>query len=251
MMKNHKLFAVVLLSVVYAVTPAVLIDDFLTVDHGQDFQFGIPMSGNSFVHTKQGEMLSGERDLEFWHSSDAFRGSLYAKYEFYPFYGRKLYKIGGETQNSSGSATVTLQYDGIGDEVGNLGNGRRLRSLGGNSLGLAGLGGFRVWAADDANEFTITGILRRNGQIVESNTVGAGNGSLQLRPILISFSDGALAAADSVSFQFNIRLSGTTLQDSYVSHIDTILPEPGTWLAMAGGAIFLFARRRRNSRNAS
>ena len=236
------------LSVLPTTVNALMVDDFQPIDHNQDFTFDLPISNNSFVHASGGTMLSGERDVEFWNSADAFRGSIYARYELYPFYGRELYRVGGRASFGQGWATVTLQYDGLGDEVGNFGFGKRLRNNGGLPLQLAGVGGFRLWYADDSDEFTVTAILRANGQVIGTHTEGVANGNLQLRSALFPFSNESLMVADSVAFQFNIRLSGGSLQDIYLSHIDTILPEPGTWLAMTGGIALLLGQRRRRRR---
>ncbi|HMS53982.1 MAG TPA: hypothetical protein PKA27_01155 [Fimbriimonadaceae bacterium] len=232
--------------------PSVMIDSFTPIDHTYDRTLSTPFSGRSVVDVVTGDMLGGERDREIRHSLDSQFGTVYARYEYNSFYQREFYAVGGVGRSianggSAGSAVVTLQYDGTGDEQGNTGFGKSINNSGvRQGLGLSGLGGFRIWHTSDSSQiFEVRALLRRNGEVLETVTNWLGYANLFIEAMPFAFSEGSLAAADSVSFEFYFPTDSGSPRWEQISHIDTILPEPGTWLAMAGGLALLLRRGRK------
>ncbi len=253
MMNNPNLTAALWLLVLSSPAQGVMIDSFAPINHAFDRTLTTLFGGRSVVDVVTGDMLGGERDREISHSLDSQFGTVYSRNEYNSFYQREFYTVGGYGRpialgGSQGSAIVTLLYDGSGDELGNTGFGKTLNNAGsGQNLGLSGLGGFRIWHTSDSGQtFEVRGILRRNGEVLEtaSNFLGYANLFIEATPL--AFSEASLAAADSVSFEFYFPTdSGGSERWVQISHIDTILPEPGTWLAMAGGLTLLVLRRRK------
>lgn len=246
-----------LASVIFApFAAATILDDFRPVDLGRNRTFD-PWTQTSYVDAFSIPGLSQERDLEFERVS-RMGGSteFYARYEQYPAEGVDPYYYrvgavnGGAGTSHRGEAVVRLQYDGVSDEIGNTGFGTRLNNTGSGGMLFDGSeGGVRIWASGrnapnggfDGGSL-VRAILRRQGAVISSvsDTLFA---HPDFTPYSFAFSSQQLTLADSLTFEIQIRSGGNTADAFFLSHIDTIVPEPGSLVAIGMGLCIMLRRR--------
>lgn len=255
-MKIYKALPLLLIACCPQFAGATLIDSFFPIDHSLDrILVGNAETGSSYVESFAGYGIGGERDLEFYlqdPSGGAFNRAI-ARYERVPGDSFEAFRFGvlgpGAVQGAS-RFEVSLQYDGIGDEEGNEGLGRRLTSNGSGERLLSGTeGGFRVWYWErEGTSFGSKVILRQDGQIIAESfsEIGAGNSSLIAA--YYPFEPEELAVADSITLTLYGNAIGNQQPTIFLSHIDTILPEPGTYAIFGGGLAYLAWRRKKGMR---
>lgn len=254
-MRNPKLASILALACLGASANATLIDNFLPVDHALDRS--LPGNGSvstSYVEAFQGYGIGGERDLEFY-LVDPSRATAVARYERVTAETFEAFRFGALGPGLPGPGTrfeASLQYDGIGDETGNQGAGKRLTNSGqGNALLNGTEGGFRIWYWD---RFVQAGMgaritLRNNSSAIAEVTREIGTvGGRSLVACYFEFDSEDLALADSITITL-FGDTGTGGQPTiFLSHIDTILPEPGTYAIFGGGLAYVACRRKRRAR---
>lgn len=236
---------------------ATMIDPFI-VDPSQNISFGEKTFVNrSFVGVQRGTAIpGGERDVElFQRDRTFFQPPLFvARFENYNRYNRSYFRFGGlgpGAGNGAADGYAKLQWDGIGDEEGNLGIDRTLRNAGtGIPMFNAADGGIRIWTAGSdggsgppGTEYRV--VLRHLGQILasETRTVIA---SREFKATTFEFEPDVFGIADSFSLEIpQVFASGDGEEALFISHIDTVLPEPGTYAAFAAGLGLLGLRARR------
>lgn len=225
---------------------AVIWDDFNVTDQFVAMTF--EPTNVRYVESELGVMGTGERDFGYFGFETTLLSRAERRTRSFGEYGLALFYRGQALQNGSGPTLInmTLQYDGVGDESGNLGFGRTLNNTGAGSS-LPTLGGFRMFliGGDSDHPFSVT--LRRAGTVVAEKTAfpdfSSGGGRTWLN---FPFTSQELLSADSVSFTYHMRVTGGTSASIAISRIETMVPEPGTWLAVAGGLALLCRRRRMN-----
>jgi hypothetical protein len=213
------------LTIASSLAQAVLIDD-----------FSVPCSnsilGSSWVGAQTGTMLSGERDVQLSISANPLN-------QFFdldvPASGLLIVSNGFMSEG-----VATLQYDGVGDEVGNLGAGKIL-SYGGSGSPILGGSNDRIRIKFIGNDLDVkvTATSRLNGNILDSasatRSAGSGAGFLDL-----FVSSSALAAMDSLTLEFR----GAPSADFALGSVEAV-PEPtSTLVVVAGIWSLIFARRK-------
>lgn len=251
-MPNPKLASILSLACLGATANATLIDSFLPVDHALDRSLlGNDLGPSSYVESFAGYGIGGERDLEF-QLQDPYRTRAIARYERVSgenFEALRVGALGPGIPLPGARFEVSFQYDGTSDETGNQGLGKRLNNGGTGIPFLSGTeGGFRIWYWDRFSQVGIASsmVLRRQGTVIgEVNTdIGFGGGSGLLHRSFV-FTPEQLAAADSITLILYGETGGNLAPTVYLSHLDTILPEPGTYAIFGGGLAYLGWRRRR------
>lgn len=234
---------------------AVYIDAFSPVDHANDFAFGNKDYVNrSYVHSYAAPVAGGERDLEFVQVERTFVNppQFFARFEQHELITGEFYRVGARGPGAGNGTTngkVTLQYDGLGDETGNIGLDRRLNNSGSGELRFEPLGGFRMLVNSNraTRALPATAILRRQGIEVARQTRLLVSLDRSFAPILFPFTADQLTQSDSLTFEFDTQTGGDGVTSAYIKHIETIVPEPSAGLVVLGG-LGLLALRQRKSR---
>lgn len=256
MYRRSKFLIVAVMVTLMANTEATLIDNFLPVDTNFSLNYGPAQAAGSVVDTASGTMKGGERDMEIVQltSREPLVGArFFMRYEPQRFYNNeRFFFLGGVGPGESfpgEDAVLRLQYDGSGDEEGNLGLGKRLRNGGGGEpLFNATDGGVRMWTSSPNRgaQVPTTVVLRRQGEVLGTFTQNMGETDLFV-PYLFPFSPEILGQADSMTIEFQILARSSVSPDLFISHIDTIVPEGETGMAFAAGvsALALAALRKK------
>lgn len=231
---------------------ATLLDSFSIADQPNDVFFsGFDNGGKSFTASYNATCVGGERDLEFFQSQNTALPGPRFMGAWDDFAGGWRFGASGNATPSPTDGYAILQYDGAGDEDGNLGLNRHLRNGGsGNSLFNGADGGIRIWYRQiyDDRGIPITVTLRRLGQVLASVTRTSTDGN-NLHFTAFEFSPTDFGLADSLTIRFDIvSVGGNSDQTLNIDRIDTIVPEPGTYLALGGGLAWLVTRRRHQAR---
>lgn len=204
-----------IVAVCAASSSAIVVDSFSTP------YFNTVNSG-SWVDFQAGTMLSGERDVQFEVVSNP--ANTFSDLDI---------NGAGQATFSNGFGMVSntyLQYDRLGDEVGNTGPGFVLNN-GGNGSALFNQFADAVRVSFLGNDLAVqvTAVLRLNGVILDQNSgvrsAGGGAGNLD-----IALNAGAMASADSLTFVF----TGAPGADFAITELSTV-PEPATLVALAVG----------------
>lgn len=247
------------LTLLSTISSATMIDSFTPIDHTQDITFGEETYVNrSFVGVQTGNMLGGERDVEFIQKlRTAFEPPQFvARFQRYGLYNREFFRFGAfgpGAQFGAAEGSARLQYDGLGDEVGNLGLDKRLTNAGtGIPMFNALDGGIRIWTAGSSgsNQIQTTCVLRLRGDVIATadRTITRSD---EFRSTSFEFTPEVFGVADSFSIEINtLRANGDSNEAFFISHIDTVLPEPGTYAAFAAGLACLAWRRRKRTARA-
>ncbi len=233
------------------ISQATLIDDFLPINHDHDRVLAGPhMEGHSITDAFQGNMIGGERDIELaFAAGSQGAGTLIARYEPNPEYHQQpYYRVGGIGPGNAGTGsdtTIILQYDGVGDEIGNIGFDKHLRN-GGTGIPLldGNDGGIRIWYSTQyGGQIPTSVILRREGAEFGrvNNVIGFGRGEFE--PALFPFAPDILGQADSISIVISPHVNGNIAKAVFIDRIDTIVPEPAVILAFSIGGLALVFRR--------
>lgn len=244
------LLTLVVLALGASFSEATLLDSFLTRDQ-DDLIFGGPNEGgHSLVASNFANCVGGERDFEFKQFQNTPEpGPRFIAAHDPLFGGLRIGGYGNETPGSGSGGYAILQYDGLGDEVGNLGRDKSLRN-GGSGVPLfnGSDGGIRIWYTNRSTfDVGVTVTLRRLGSTLASTRLLAN--SLTLNSLSFPFSPSVFGAADSMTIKFEARNLGPFSDDTVnLFYIDTIVPEPCTYLALGGGLAWLLTRRGRKTR---
>ncbi|MFN8219774.1 MAG: PEP-CTERM sorting domain-containing protein [Fimbriimonadales bacterium] len=255
-MKNLKTVMVSLPLCFGTTASATILDAFQPIDHSNDLSFGGAFEGgHSLVGSYRADCAGGERDVELSQLENTSLPGPVFMARFYD-YTPAPFRLGGDGNGTPGFSSVghaILQYDGIGDENGNLGYDRHLNNMGaGTPLFNATDGGVRIWyrqlGSTEGVQTTVT--LRRLSAVIASQTVVLGGGGDQVRPANFAFAPEVFGVADSLTIDIFCNLIGPNSDQSlYLDHIDTILPEPSSFAAFGLGGMMLgfWYRRRRNT----
>lgn len=230
---------------------ATLIDSFFTRDQ-PDISFGGPdEGGHSFVASLDANCVGAERDFEFFQNENAISPGprFVAQYDL-AFGGLRIGGFANDSPGNGSSGRTILQYDGSGDEVGNTGRDKRLRNGGsGTPLFNGADGGIRIWYAQPYNDSSIpiTATLRRQGSVIATQTLQSHTLS-SLSSTSFAFAENVFGIADSLTLVFPATLTGPNADRTLnLLYIDTIVPEPGTYLALSAGLTWLLARRKKRA----
>lgn len=247
---KHYILSLVFVCVVPS-ADATLIDSFFNRDQS-DITFGGPdEGGHSIVASLNANCVGAERDFEFFQNENAISPGprFVAQYDS-AFGGLRIGGFANDTPGNGSSGRVILQYDGSGDEIGNTGRDKRLRNGGaGIPLFNGADGGIRVWYSQPYNDnsIPITATLRRQGSVIGTQTVGSHTLS-SLSATSFAFAQNVFGIADSLTLLFPATLTGPNADRTLnLLYIDTIVPEPGTYLALGGGLVWLLRRRKGQS----
>lgn len=255
-MNHYRNLSAAILVATGGIAQATMIDNFLPIDHSQDLTFGEKTYVNrSFVAVQTGDMLGGERDVEFFQAERTFfePPQFIARYEPNPNESNRVHfrfgMVGPGGGNGQAIGHARLQYDGRGDENGNTGLDRTLNNVGsGVPLFNAQDGGIRLWTTATGlfRVIDIEVVLRRQGQEL-GRVARSITESTNFVPTNFEFSPDIFGIADSFSVEMNPPnfAPGFANQSLFISHIDTVLPEPGTYAAFAAGLGLLGLRARR------
>ncbi|HMS55475.1 MAG TPA: PEP-CTERM sorting domain-containing protein [Fimbriimonadaceae bacterium] len=232
---------------------AVMIDDFLPVDHANDLTFGDRTYVNrSFVHSYGGSVLGGERDVELVQRERTFINppQFFARWQHHDLFNGDFFRVGVSgpgAGNGTANGRVFLQYDGSGDEVGNTGLDKHLNNIGAGQPIFPNLGGFRMLVNDyrSTAALTVEAVLRSSGNELGRVSRLLGSRDDEWRQFLFPFSSEQLSIADSLTFEFDTQSGGDGVQAMYIKQIDTIVPEPSSVLGLIGGcSIWMVCKRR-------
>ncbi|HMS55680.1 MAG TPA: PEP-CTERM sorting domain-containing protein [Fimbriimonadaceae bacterium] len=217
-----RFFAALSCLAVSAMSQALLLDNF-TVPYSRTIN-----SGSWVDFQTDPTLYTGERDVELhW-----LRNST----------GPIALEVGQGQLSLSLSAGVTagvfLEYDGIGDEVNNIGENRLLihRPNTGNAFpDGTRIVRFHVLSVTSASS-TLGVVLYKNGVAEFINSRNPVVGGSQV--VDVPFSPGAFAQCDAIK----LTVSGTGTQ-IVLSHVE-LVPEPATLLALGAGAALLLRSKR-------
>lgn len=232
-----------------AASNAFLIDDFRPINFSNNIDLQGPIPDRSFVAAQTGGMLSGERDVELFVTSRNDAPNRYIA-GYGDFRGATEYRVGGIGAGGAflrEDCRFTLQYDGTDDETGNTGFGRTLSSgSAGGPLLPSGVGGIRLWTDRDGLSYMEgTVYLGRQGSIIAQLTQAIDPGVTGFEPTLFAFEENVLAVTDSITVEIFIPAIHDEEKFLYISHIDTIVPEPTGLIPLGAGFAWLLVRRRR------
>lgn len=201
----------------------------VTIDNFTTAYFDTIIGGTSVQFQQGAGIIGGERDVELNVLANPLNQFL------------DIAIAGGLTVISNGfgvQSKVSLQYDGLNDEVGNTGPGKVLTNAGGAPLGIGFCNAVRVGFIGNDLKVNIQVEARLAGVVI-----GVGNG-MRAAGQGVGFEDiamapAALAAADSLTFRFQADPSG----DFAISGLECV-PEPASMAALGLGFAALVARRR-------
>lgn len=202
----------------------------VTIDNFTTAYFDTIIGGTSVQFQQGAGIIGGERDVELNVLANPLNQFL------------DIAIAGGLTVISNGfgvQSTVSLQYDGLNDEVGNTGPGKVLTNAGnGAPLGVGFCNAVRIGFIGNDLKVNITVEARNAGAII-----GVGNGMRAAGQGAgfedIAMAPAVLAAADSLTFRFTADPSG----DFAISGLECV-PEPASMAALGLGFAALVARRR-------
>lgn len=200
-------------------------------------------------------ILTGDRDIEIEQTtSDPLRPASYGFSRASGPDSAILLSWEGHTRgNGFGQrGFMRLQYDVLGDEIDNLGFGKTLRYSGqGVPLLESSVQGIRLKTQDDGSSQDIFGsvIMSREGsELARVRTL--------LNPefgeyIHFPFDTTVLSQTDCITIEVETFAESDRYYGLFIYQVDTIVPEPGTAVALAAGAGALAVgsrKRRKQSR---
>ncbi|HMS55590.1 MAG TPA: PEP-CTERM sorting domain-containing protein [Fimbriimonadaceae bacterium] len=237
------------------VSHSFMIDAFGTPDPANNVTFGNTAYMNrSYVHSYTAPVLGGERDIELQQIERSFvqPPQFFARWEAHPEMNNEVFFRVGATgpgqANGSATGRVFLQYDGLGDELGNLGLDRHLNNVGSGQFALPALGGIRILTSGlyvSASAMVAAAVLRDNGVEIGRVERQLAYQNRRFVETLFPFTNDQMLLADSLTMEFKTETAGDGVRSVYIKQIETIVPEPSSVIGLfGGGGLWLFCRRR-------